>query len=173
MHIPSRTWISKARSYGPFLFNVFFWGGWWLCFCGYWNCPPLFKVSFHKHCRVNPISPICKPSTIPWSIFHLLIYAQYDNSMIWIQHRWGIYQDSGIGHILARNTGITHFSIRRFIFHILGLGIAVFLCSGIQYVKFFLSKGFLKHILILYENVYMYVIDVLCMYYVNLMSNKF
>ena len=104
--------------------------------CIYWNCPSLFKVSFYKHCRANPISPIYKPTTIPWSIFHLLIYKQHDNNMIWIQHRWGIYQDSGIGHIITRQTGIPLFRIREIISHILRFGIAVFLCSRIQYVKF-------------------------------------
>jgi hypothetical protein len=39
---------------------------------------------------------------------------------------------SGIGPIFARNTGI-----RDFIFYILGFGIEVFLCSRIQYEKFY------------------------------------
>ena len=57
-----------------FLFNVVFFGGMMVLFCGYWNCSPLFKVSLHKHCRADNLSPIYKPSTIPWSIFHPLIY---------------------------------------------------------------------------------------------------
>jgi len=74
VHIPSRTWISNARYYGSFFVQCCFF--WWMMvlFCWYWNCSPLFKVSFHKHCRANNLSPIYKPSTIPWSVFHPLIY---------------------------------------------------------------------------------------------------
>jgi hypothetical protein len=51
---------------------------------------------------------------------------------------------SGIGPIFARNIGI-----RDFIFHIMGFGIEVFLCSRIQYeklYKFGISRAYLDFV---------------------------
>jgi hypothetical protein len=126
--------------------------------CWYWNCSPLFKISFHKLGRANPLSPIYSPSAIPWSIFHLLIYTQHDHNMNWIQHRRDIYRYSGIGLLFARNTEIPLFRICEFICHIFVFGIAVFLGSRISDV----SVGCLEHVLLLYVNVYIYVIVHCC-----------
>ena len=135
--------------------------------CWYWNCSPLFKVSFHKHCTANPLSPMYSPSTIPWIIFHLLIYTQHDHNMSWILHRRDVYRYSGIGPLLARNTGIPLFRICEFISHILEFEITdLFLCSRIRDV----SVGCLEHILILYENVSMF-LSIAALLLIKIISN--
>jgi hypothetical protein len=74
---------------------------------------------------------------------------------------------SGIGPIFYRNTGIWDF-----IFYIFGFGMQVFLSSRIQNEKFY-KLGISGAYLDIVQNVSMYVIGVLFMYYAKPVSNSF